>query len=398
MGFNFDEVVDRRGTDSGKWRTYGDDVLPMWVADMDFRSPEAVTRALHARVEQGVFGYGADGVELKEVVCARLARLYGWQIKPEDIVLLPGLVCGLNVVSRAVGQPGDGVMVTTPVYPPFLSAPKNQERELHAAELAVERRNGVLYYTVDQDALGAAVRPNTRLFILCNPHNPVGRAFTRGELLDMAAFCQHHDLVICSDEAHCDLLLGDTQHLPLASLDPEIADRCITLMAPSKTFNLPGLGCSMAIVQNPQLRRQLVRAAAGIVPHVNVLGITAAVAAYSEGDEWLAALRMYLTANRDLLTNFVTTRWPAVGYTVPEATYLGWLDFNPVPLPDRPQRFCLEKARVALVDGAGFGAGGENFLRINFGCPRSLLEQGLEQLDQALHGYIELCEPLAQTN
>jgi cystathionine beta-lyase len=321
------------------------------------------------------------------VICARLAGLYGWEITPEDILFLPGLVCGLNVVTRAVGQPGDGVLVTTPVYPPFLSAPKNQDRELHAAQLAVERRNGALHYMVDEDALGAAIRPTTRLFILCNPHNPVGRAFTRPELLQMAEHCLRHDLVICSDEAHCDLLLGDTQHLPLASLDPEIADRCVTLLAPSKTYNLPGLGCSMAIVQNPQLRQQVLRAAAGIVPHVNVLGITAALATYREGDAWLATLCAYLTANRDLLTDFVATHWPVVHYTVPEATYLGWLDFNGVPLPEKPQRFFLKHARVALVDGAGFGAGGEGFVRINFGCPRALLVQGLEQLDQALRDH-----------
>jgi cysteine-S-conjugate beta-lyase len=386
MPINFDELVERRGTDSGKWQFYGEGILPMWVADMDFRSPEPVMRALHERIDHGVFGYGLDAPELKAAICARMERLHGWRIEPADILFLPGLVSGLNLICRAVGEVGDGVLVTTPVYPPFLSAPANQERLLHEAQLAVEQTGQLLHYTLDEDALAAAIQPNTRLFLLCNPHNPIGRAYTRAELQRLAEISLRHDLTICSDEIHCDLLLAGNRHLPIASLDPAIAQRTVTLLAPSKTFNLPGLGCSLAIVQNEQLRNQVKRAAAGLIPHVNILGLTAARAAYSEGEQWLAELLVYLTANRDFVLDFVQRHLPEVLTTVPEATYLAWLDCRALNLPHSPQRFFLEQAQVALADGAAFGRGGEGFVRLNFGCPRALLEQGLQQMAAAVRG------------
>lgn len=382
--FNFDEVVERRGTDSSKWHRYGEDVLPLWVADMDFRSPEPVLRALHERVEHGVFGYSIDSPQLKAIICDRMQRFYGWKVQPDDIVYLPGLVCGLNVVSRAIGQPGDGVLVTTPVYPPFLSAPTNQDRTLHAAQLAVSTQGNRLYYSVDYDAFRAAIQPNTRLFSLCNPHNPVGRAYTPDELHHMADICLSHNLVICSDEIHCDLLLSGTRHTPIAALAPEIANQSITLFAPSKTYNLPGLGCSLAIIQNEELRKRVQKAAAGIVPHVNALGYVAAAAAYSECDEWLEALRAYLTSNRDYLLGYVGKHLPQLHSTAPEATYLAWIDCRASGIEGNVQKHCLHTAKVAFNDGAAFGTGGAGFIRVNFGCPRSLLEDGLERLRTAL--------------
>lgn len=384
MNYNFDLPVERRGTDSAKWHYFGEDVLPMWVADMDFRSPEPVLQALQERIAHGVFGYGLDSPQLKEVMCARLARLYNWEITPADIVFLPGLVCGLNVVSRAIGNPGDGVLVTTPVYPPFLSAPTNQGRVLHAAEMTVARRDQTLHYTVDEAAFAAAIQPSTRLFILCNPHNPVGRAYTRAELLRMGETALRHNLTICSDEIHCDLLLDGTKHIPLASLDPEIAQQTVTLLAPSKTYNLPGLGCSMAIIQNPALRKQVQQAAAGIVPHVNVLGYVAAIAAYAECEDWLAALCAYLTANRDFAIDYIRTHLPQIRTTVPEATYLLWLDCSELGIEGVPQKYFLEQAKVALNDGGVFGQGGQNFVRLNFGCTRATLQEGLDQLRRAV--------------
>ncbi len=384
--YNFDQPVVRRGTDSGKWGYYPPDVLPMWVADMDFRSADPVIRALHERVDQGVFGYGWDPKQLKEVLVARMARLYNWQITPEDIVFLPGLVSGLNVVSRAIGERGDGVLVNTPVYPPFHSGPVNQERELHVAELATQTQGKQVRYSIDFDAFTAAIKPNTRLFLLCNPHNPVGRAYSREELLHLADICQHHNLVICSDEIHCDLLLGGVKHIPIAALDPEVAQRTITLMAPSKTYNLPGLGCSMAIIQSPELRQKLSKAASGIVPHVNILGYVAALAAYGEADDWLEQLLAYLTANRDFMVSYLAQHLPQMRTTVPDATYLAWLDCRELGIPGNPQKFFLERAKVALNDGAVFGKGGEGFVRINLGCTRATLEQALEQLCEALAG------------
>ncbi|KAB2935049.1 MAG: putative C-S lyase [Candidatus Contendobacter sp.] len=383
MPYDFDQVPNRHDTDSLKWQRYGA-ALPLWVADMDFVSPEPVLAALHERVAHGVFGYGAPPDELTETIGARLVDLYGWTVAPEQIVYLPGLVCGLNVACRAVGEPGDAVLVQTPVYPPFLSAPTNQDRRLIAAELTAEARDGRLYYRFDDAAFAAAISPRTRLFILCHPHNPVGRTFDTEELQRLAAMCERHDLTICSDEIHCDLLLDGRRHVPLATLAPEIAQRCITLMAPSKTFNIAGLGASFAIIQNPELRRQFKQAMRGIVPDANILGLNAALAAYRHGGDWLRELLVYLAANRDYVVEYVARYLPGIRATLPEATYLAWLDCREAGLPGNPHQFFLNHAGVALNDGATFGPGGAGFARLNFGCPRALLAEGLERMRAAL--------------
>lgn len=380
MTYDFDRPVERRGTDSGKWAWFGEDVLPMWVADMDFVSPQPIIDALLRRVQHGVFGYGMDSPSLKQALVDRMAQRYGWAIQPDDIVMLPGLVSGLNVVSRAIGEPGDGVLINTPVYGPFLTAPVNQQRTLQSAPLHATHAGQHLHYELNMPGLAAAIAPRTRLFLLCNPHNPVGRAFTRAELTEIAAFCDQHNLVICSDEIHCDLLLGGAQHIPIASLAPEVAQRTITLMAPSKTFNVPGLGASFAIIQNPALRKQFEAAMAGIVPHVNILGMVAAEAAYTACDDWLQALQAYLTANRDFAVRYVEEHMPAVVTTIPEATYLLWLDLRATGLGDKPADRLLKDAKLAVNEGSWFGAGGEGFIRLNFGCPRSILAEGLERI------------------
>lgn len=384
MKSDFDIPVARRGTDSAKWSYFATDILPMWVADMDFRSPQPIVDALQARVAQGVFGYGMDSKVLRTVLVERMAQRYGWQIQPEEIVFLPGLVSGLNVVTRAVGAQGDGVVVNPPVYGPFLTAPANQHRTLAAAPLMATTEGRRLHYTMDFDATAAAIAPDSRLFILCNPHNPVGRAWTAGELAQLAALAERHDLVICSDEIHCDLLLEGARHTPIASLAPEIAARTITLMAPSKTFNIPGLGASFAIVQNPALRKQVEAAATGIVPHLNILGTVAAEAAYTYCDDWLQALLGYLTANRDFAVRFVEEQLPGINTTCPEATYLLWLDCRAAGIEGKPADFFMQKAKVAVNEGAWFGAGGEGFVRLNFGCARATLEAGLQMMKAAL--------------
>ncbi len=386
--YDFDSPVDRRNSDSGKWTRYPDDVLPLWVADMDFRCPPPVIEALHERVDHAVFGYGSDSAELRSVFCAYLADQYGWDVAPEAIVFLPGLVSGINIAARAIGAPGDGVLVCTPVYGPFLGAVDLQHRSLRNAPLAFStgRQNGLntLYYEMDFAAIEQTITADTRLHILCNPHNPVGRAFTRTELETLAEHCLRHDLVICSDEIHCDLLLDGTQHIPIAALSPEIAARTITLMAPSKTYNMPGLGFSMAVIPDAQLREQFQRAAAGIVPHVNVLGMVAAQAAYSQCADWLEELQRYLTDNRDFTLQFVAQNMPAIATTIPEATFLAWFDCRNAGIKGSPYDFFLKKARVALNDGAWFGQGGEGFVRLNFGCPRATLAQALERMAEAL--------------
>ena len=383
MPYDFDHSPVRRGADSLKWQRYGS-ALPLWVADMDFAAPEPILEALRERVAHGVFGYGAPPEALTETLCARMTERYGWAVAPEQIVYLPGLVSGLNVVCRAMGEPGDEVLVQTPVYPPFLTAPENQDRRLVTAELCAERCDGRLHYTFDDAAFAAVISARTRLFILCHPHNPVGRAFSVDELSRLATLCERCDLTICSDEIHCDLLLDGRRHTPLAALAPDIAQRCITLMAPSKTFNIAGLGASFAIIQNPELRRRFKQAMRGIVPDANILGLNAALAAYRHGDDWLRALLDYLTANRDYLVEYVARHLPGIGSTVPEATYLAWLDCRGAAIPGNPHEFFLKQANVALNDGAAFGPGGEGFVRLNFGCPRSLLTEGLERMRSAL--------------
>ena len=383
MTHNFDRPVTRQGTDSLKWQRYGD-ALPFWVADMDFPAPEPVLAALRERVAHGVLGYGAPSDELTETICARMADLYGWAIEPEQIVYLPGLVCGLNVVCRAVGEPGDEVLVQTPVYPPFLTAPGNQDRRLVTIELMARSHDRRIYYTFDDAVFAAAIGPRARLFILCHPHNPVGRTFGVRELERLADLCERHDLVICSDEIHCDLLLDGRKHRPLATLAPEIARRCITLMAPSKTFNIAGLGASFAIVQNPELRRRFKWTMRGIIPDANILTLTAALAAYRHGGDWLSELLPYLTTNRDAVVDYLLRHLPGIRATVPEATYLIWLDCREAGIPGNPHRFFLERAGVALNDGETFGPGGAGFVRLNFGCPRALLMEGLERMREAL--------------
>jgi len=380
--FDFDRVVDRRRTDSNKWRKFPADVLPLWVADMDFPSPPAVVRALHARVEHGFFGYLTEHNDLPEVVAERVAKRYGWRINPEAVVTLPGVIAGFNQALRALTSPGDGMLIQTPVYPPILRSAGNHglRRDEHPLTRGADGR-----YTVDLDAFAAALRETTRVFLLCNPHNPVGRLYGRAELEGMAAACLRRDTVIVADEIHCDLLLDGRQHAPVASLAPEIEQRTITLMAPSKTFNLPGLKCAVAIIPNAALRERFLAAAGDLVPKINVLGCTAAVAAYREGDTWLEALLGYLKANRDFLVQQVRATLPGVAVAPAEATYLAWLDCRGSARAGRdPYTFFLERARVALNDGVTFGPGGAGFVRMNFGCPRALLAQGLERMRAAL--------------
>ncbi|MCS7055653.1 MAG: PatB family C-S lyase [Thermoflexales bacterium] len=382
--FDFDRPTDRRRPGCVKWMSYPQDVIPMWVADMDFRSPEPVRRALAERVAEGTFGYEFPTADLAQAICAWLQRRYGWRVEPDEIVFLPGLVSGLNLVCRAFGRVGDAAVVLTPVYFPFLSAPVNHGMTLSQVALSYRAEGQRLHVEVDYEAFARAIGPRTSLFIHCHPHNPVGRAWTRNELQRLAEICLGHDVLICSDEIWSDLTLDGASHTPMASLSPEIARRCITLMAPSKTFNLPGLGFGFAVIQDARLRQRFIASNNGVLPHPNAMGLAAAQAAYTQCEDWLVALKRYLSANRDALLDYLAENMPDVRATVPEATYLGWLDFRAAGLADNPYRFFLERARVALSDGATFGPGGEGFLRLNFGCPRAQLLEALERMRAAL--------------
>lgn len=376
--YDFDTRLDRRGTWSLKWDKYGGrDVIPMWVADMDFRSPPEVIEALHARVDHGVFGYIEPGPELAQTIIARLAQNYGWSPDPSWFVWLPGLVSGLNIVCRAVGEPGDDVLTGTPIYPPFLSAPVNARRTVSRAPLVCDTEG----WHFPAGALDAAAVARSRLFLLCNPHNPVGRVYRRDELLALADVCLRRNIVMCSDEIHCGLVLDeDKPHVPLASLDPEIALRTITLMAASKTFNLPGLGAAFAIIPDASLRRRVAETMKGIVHRPYTLGLWATLAAYRDGEPWRRALVTYLRGNRDLLAARVA-KWPGFSMTPVEATYLAWIDARSSGLEDPVRRF--EAAGVGLYDGADFGTPG--WLRLNFACPRALLVEALDRMESVIH-------------
>jgi cysteine-S-conjugate beta-lyase len=381
MPTDFDCYIERRGGDSAKWSRYGDEVLPMWVADMDFAAPPAVVEALQSRIAHGVFGYGVEPPELRDVIVARLRERYNWQIKPEDLVFVPGVVVGFNLAAQAVAEPGESMLLQTPVYYPMFRTADYAGLGLDLMTLTPGVGG---HYGIDLDLMGRTITEQTRMFLLCNPHNPVGRAFTRDELAGMAELCLRHDVVICSDEIHCELTYDGYTHTPIAALDDEVAQRTITLMAPSKTFNIAGLKFSFAVIQNPELRRDFVRAFRGIVPSLSVLAYAAGLAAYRDSDAWLAEALAYLQGNRDRVCEAVAADLPGIRAGCPEATYLAWLDCREAALPGGPCQFFLERAGVALNDGADFGPGGQGFVRLNFGCCRQLLDEALERMAAAL--------------
>jgi cystathionine beta-lyase len=379
--FDFSLAVERRNTASMKWDKYkGRDIIPLWVADMDFCSPPAVIEALQQRVAHGVFGYTVAPESLETIVVEKLAADFNWSIQPEWLVWLPGLVTGFNVACRAVGEDNGDVMTAVPVYPHFLTAPQNSRRRLIKVPLQ-ETDN---HWTFDFDRLEKAITPDTRLFLLCNPHNPVGRVFRRDELDTLADICENHDVIICSDEIHCELILdSEKTHIPTATLDAAVAERTITLMSPSKTFNLPGLGCAFAVISARKLRRRFIKAMAGIVPHVNAMGYAAAEAAYRDCADWHAALLEYLRGNRDKAARAISDI-PRLSMAPVEATYLAWIDVRSAGLAD-PVRF-FEDAGVGLQDGIEFG--GPGYVRLNFGCQRPLLEEALDRIKKAMDKHI----------
>jgi cystathionine beta-lyase len=383
MQFDFDTVPSRLGTDSQKWQKYANrDVLPLWVADMDFRSPPAVIDALQRRVADGIFGYARPVKSTVDAVVNALASRYGWSIDPAWIVWLPGLVCGLNVTSQAFAAPGEEVLCLTPVYPPFMTAPKNSGRISVTVPFVLN--SVAARWEIDWGALERAVTPRTRLFFLCNPHNPIARVFRRDELVRIADFCARHDLLLCSDEIHCDLILDSAlPHLPTAMVAPDHAARTITLMAPSKTYNVPGLGTSFAIIPDSALRARFVRATAGIVAEVTCLGFTACEAAYRDSEPWRQALLATLRSNRDHLFATLEKNLPGVRIEAPiEATYLAWLNVADLGLADPIAHF--ESHGVGLSDGAFFGAPRSAYVRLNFGCPRATLDEALRRMAAAV--------------
>lgn len=394
MPYDFDRLIERRGSNSAKWDLYPDDVLPLWVADMDFMAPEALLAELQAKLAHGIFGYEYPHKELKETVARRMKKLHNWQVSADAVVTTPGVISGFNAAARTVCMPGDGILIQPPVYPPFLSVSDNVGLHQQLAPLMQVNSGHTLRYKIDWEVFETAVNSGgakTRMFLLCQPHNPIGQIYSREELIRMADICLKNDMYICSDEIHSEILLGEAKHIPIASLDPDIADRTITLIAPSKTFNIAGLHCSFAIIQNEELRDQYKKTVERMTLHVSSLSLAATQAAFSGAcDDWLAALNQYLTANRDCVIDFIAKELPGIRTTVPDASYLAWLDCTELvksgKISSSPYKFFLHEAKVALNDGVHFGPGGEGFVRLNFGCPRVTLVDALERMKRALKG------------
>jgi cysteine-S-conjugate beta-lyase len=388
MNYNFDQIIERRNTASIKWTQYPADVLPLWVADMDFLTPEPIRNAVHAMVDQGVLGYEFIQPHTREVVARRMERLYGWQVNPDWVVATTGVVSGFNIAARAVCKPGDGVLIHTPVYNMFYSLYKNLDLVQQSAPLALTPDGNVLHPELDMESFAGAFHSNnarTRMFLFCHPNNPLGKVYTREELQKMAGICLQNETLIVSDEIHSELLLDDSKHIPIAILSPEIADKTITLIAASKTFNTAGLFCAFAIIPNDELRVRFQRVNDEITGHVASVGLVASDAAFSgECDDWLAELRKYLKDNRDFVAEYLTENFPGARFTIPQATYLQWIDFSEytktAKMDKPPFDYFLEKAKVALSSGKIFGEGCENFVRFNFASPRQMVAEGLERM------------------
>lgn len=388
MSIDFDAVLERANTDSVKWARYSDSncpggVMPLWIADMDFAAPQPVLTALRRRIDHGVFGYNQPTASQIDAVVTYLARKFDWLIEPDWIVWLPGLVSALNVTCRAVGADGDAIFTATPIYPPFLSAPQFSGRRVASAPLVCDS-TGWLW---DFPAVDAVLKTSqAKLFLLCHPHNPTGRVWNEDELWQIALLAEKHDMVVCSDEIHNGLILSPSRrHRLFATLSPETAARTITLMAPSKTFNIPGLGCAFAIIPDSRLRRGFHDAMRGIVPHVNAMGMVATEAALTLCDDWHAALLEYLRGNLRAVERAVAPV-PGLDMRPVEATYLAWIDARQFAAEHgigNPSRY-FEQHGLGLSDGADFGTPG--FVRLNFGTRRALLEESLARLRQATGG------------
>ncbi len=397
MKYNFDRLIDRRNTNCSKWSAvesvFGSkDILPMWVADMDFPIAKPITEAFRKRTEHEIYGYTQPYPSVIEAVTDRMKRKFGWDIKPEWVVFTPGVVPALHVAVKAFTHPGDEVIIQEPVYHPFWPAITANGCSVVNSQLRLI--NG--RYEIDYEGLESGFRPRAwgimpstsriKMMILCNPHNPVGRVWSKEELSRMGEIVIRNDAIMVSDEIHCELLYKGFKHVPFASISEEFEQNCIVCMAPSKTFNLAGLGASSIIIPNSKLRDRFNAARAGIMPRPNIFGLVALEAAYRYGDEWLGQLLEYLQGNLQFLLEYFEQRIPKIKVIKPEGTYLVWLDCRELGMDPMNLRILMrERAKVGLEDGYIFGSSGTGFQRINIACPRPTLEEALKRIEQAVN-------------
>ncbi|MBM2825060.1 MAG: bsu patB [Dehalococcoidales bacterium] len=396
MKYDFERVIDRTNTDSSKWNMveaiFGSStVLPLWVADMDFPIARPITEAIRKRTEHELYGYARPGSSLIQAVINRMQQKYGWKVEPEWIVFTPGVVSALNVAIRAFTHPGDEVILHDPVYYPFWSAVTHSGCSVAGSPLPLI--DG--HYKIDLNDLRKRFDPKegmmpspsrTKMMILCSPHNPVGRVWSRDELIGMGRIVIDNDAIMVSDEVHCELLYEGFKHIPFASISAEFAQNSLVCMAASKTFNLAGLAASTIIIPNVKLRNVFNAARAGILPQPNVLALVALEAAYREGDEWLEQLLSYLQENLAFLIDYFEKAIPKITVIRPEGTYLVWLDCRQLGMePTVMRAFFRDKARVGLDDGYLFGPHGAGFQRINIACPRAILNEALKRIEEAVN-------------
>lgn len=379
MAFDFDTLIDRRGSGSIKFDRRPE-LDPYWVADMDFASAPAITAALHQRVDHGVFGYAQAHQSLIEAIVGYGKSRHNATIAPEHIVHLGGLVPALSLAGRAFCKPGEAIMTCTPVYPPFLNVHHDGGAKLITCDHKLDE-NG--RWAFDWPAMEAAVTPNTKIFILCHPQNPLGRVFSPQEVEQLATFCEKHDLILLADEIHCDLVLDEAKTPFVSSLHlPErFKKRLITLLSPSKTWNIAGLGYAFAVIPDDSLRRRFVTARGHTLPEINALSFYAAEAAYRDGEPWRLELVDYLRRNRDAIVDFIRTRLPKLKILPGEATYLAWIDARELGV-DNPAQFLEKQAGLFVSDGAFFGWPGH--FRFNFGCSHARVLAGLEKIEAAI--------------
>ncbi len=393
MKYDFDRPIERKNTESSKWDNvktlFGhEDVLPLWVADMDFASPQPVVDALIERAKHPIYGYTRTPSGLVPAVVDRMEKRFGWKIDPSWIIFTPDVVAAVNAAVRALSGPGGKVIVQSPAYPPFWSSVTNSKSTSIVNELKLV--DG--HYEIDFDDLEACfAAPDARAMILCSPHNPVGRVWTRDELLRIGHLASRYKVPVISDEIHGELIFKGKRHFSFGSLGEEFAANSITSMAPSKTFNLAGLHAAVTIIPDEGLRARFNEARAGVMGSVGLFGLIGMEAAFRYGDEWLGQALEYIEGNRDYAIDYFRTRIPSIKPVMPEGTYLLWLDCRALGLsPVELRAFFNSKARVGLNDGPSFGQGGEGFQRMNLGCPRNTLTEALRRIEAAV---CELAKP-----
>jgi len=384
--YNFDEIVPREGTncikyDGREWIFKTNDLIPLWVADMDFRTPDFIVNALQKRLEHEIYGYTFKPETYFQAIIGWMKRRHNWEIQKEWISSSPGVVAGLTLAIETFSKPGDEVIVQPPVYFPFFDCVKGTKRKLIENPLKIENSR----YTFDFDDLKSKITENTKLLLLCNPQNPGGMAWRKEELEELSTICLEKKIMVISDEIHSDLIYRKNKHIPFATLSEEAAKNCAVLMAPSKTFNVAGLATSLVIIPDKNKFARYERTlGVGHLGMGNLFGSIALEAAYKNGDEWLEQMLDYLWENYLFLETFISERLPKVKVMKPEATYLVWLDFTTYGMKDEElSKFIVEEAKVGLNNGGRFGTGGDGWMRINIGCPRSVLQKGLERLEKA---------------